>query len=77
MAADLVQIANYLDNLGWDYRVDEEEERIITGVESDNVEDFLIVVQLDEDGKFFGYLHHRFWQECKIIPTKQLFSKPC
>ncbi|PLZ47539.1 hypothetical protein [Fischerella thermalis] len=53
MAADLVQIANYLDNLGWDYRVDEEEERIITGVESDNVEDFLIFVQLDEDGKFF------------------------
>lgn len=53
MAVDLVEIANYLDNLGWDYRVDEEEERIITGVESDNVEDFLIVVQLDEDGKFF------------------------
>ena len=53
MAADLQQIAYFLDNLGWDYRIDEQEERIITGVESDNVEDFLIVVQLDEDGKFF------------------------
>ena len=53
MAADLQQIAYFLDNLGWDYRIDQDEERIITGVESDNVEDFLIVVQLDEDGKFF------------------------
>jgi hypothetical protein len=53
MGANLKQIANYLDNLGWDYRFDEEEDRIITGVEADNVEDFLIVVQLDEEGKFF------------------------
>ncbi|NMF66753.1 hypothetical protein DP113_25835 [Brasilonema octagenarum UFV-E1] len=53
MAADLQQIAYYLDNLGWDYRIDPEEGRIITGVESDNVEDFLIVVQLDEEGKYF------------------------
>jgi hypothetical protein len=53
MAANLQQIAYYLDNLGWDYRLDEEEDRIITGVESENIEDFLIVVQLDEEGKFF------------------------
>ncbi|MEC4812506.1 MAG: hypothetical protein SAK29_04400 [Scytonema sp. PMC 1069.18] len=53
MAANLQQIAKYLDSLGWEYRIDEEEDRIITGVESDNLEDFLIVVQLDEDGKFF------------------------
>ncbi|MEA5571865.1 hypothetical protein [Calothrix sp. UHCC 0171] len=53
MAADLQQIAKYLDNLGWEYRVEEEDDRIITGVEADNIEDFLIVVQLDENGKFF------------------------
>ncbi|TAE59584.1 MAG: hypothetical protein EAZ76_18940 [Nostocales cyanobacterium] len=53
MGANLKQIANYLDNLGWEYRFDEEEDRIITGVEADHLEDFLIVVQLDEDGKFF------------------------
>ncbi|KAB8314887.1 hypothetical protein SD81_033245 [Tolypothrix campylonemoides VB511288] len=67
MAADLQQIAYFLDNLGWNYRIDEQEERIIIGVESDNVKDFLIVVQLDEDGKFFrlfapqvlsGVTHH-------------------
>lgn len=53
MGADLKQIAKYLDNLGWDYRFDDDEDRIITGVEADNIEDFLIVVQLDEEGKFF------------------------
>lgn len=53
MGANLKQIANYLDKLGWDYRFDDEEDRIITGVEADNLEDFLIVVQLDEEGKFF------------------------
>jgi hypothetical protein len=53
MGANLQQIAKYLDNLGWDYRFDEEADRIVTGVEADNLEDFLIVVQLDEDGKFF------------------------
>lgn len=53
MAANLQQIGNYLDNLGWEYRIDDEEDRIITGVEADNIEDFLIVVQLDEEGKFF------------------------
>ncbi|WGV25621.1 hypothetical protein [Halotia branconii] len=53
MGANLKQIANYLDKLGWDYRLDDVEDRIITGVEADNLEDFLIVVQLDEQGKFF------------------------
>jgi hypothetical protein len=53
MGANLKQIANYLDRLGWDYRLEEEEDRIITGVDADNLEDFLIVVQLDEQGKFF------------------------
>jgi len=53
MGANLKQIARYLDNLGWDYRFDDEEDRIITGVEADNLEEFLIVVQLDEEGNFF------------------------
>ena len=53
MAANVQQIGKYLDNLGWEYRIDGEEDRIITGVEADNIEDFLIVVQLDEEGRFF------------------------
>ena len=50
MAVNVQEIAKYLDQLGWDYRIDEEEERIVTGVEGDNVEDFFISVQPDVDG---------------------------
>jgi hypothetical protein len=53
MGATLEQIGRYLDNLGWEYRFDDQVERIITGVEADNLEDFMIVAQLDEDGRFF------------------------
>lgn len=53
MGANLEQIAKYLDNRGWKYKLEEETSRIITGVYADNVEDFLIVIQLDEDGEFF------------------------
>lgn len=53
MGATLQQIARYLDAKGWQYELDEENSRIITGVYAENVEDFLIVIQLDEDGEFF------------------------
>jgi hypothetical protein len=70
MAANLKQIAKYLDNLGWDYRFDEEEDRIITGVEAENIEDFLIVVQLDEEGKFFRLFAPQVLAEVKDHPYK-------
>lgn len=53
MGTNLHQIAEYLDKLGWRYDIEEEAERIITGVQAENVDEFLIVVQLDEDGEFF------------------------
>ena len=53
MTANVQQIATYLDKLGWDYRIEDEDDRIVTGVEAENLEDFVIVVQLDEDGRFF------------------------
>lgn len=37
-------------------------DRIIAGVGSDNVEQFLIVIRLDERG-FFRYLFLKFWLE--------------
>ena len=70
MAANLKQIAKYLDNLGWQYRFDEEEDRIITGVEAQNLEDFLIVVQLDEEGKFFRLFAPQVLAEVKDHPHK-------
>ncbi|MDD1417077.1 YbjN domain-containing protein [Dolichospermum sp. ST_con] len=70
MAANITQIAKYLDNLGWDYRCDEEEDRIITGVEAENIEDFLIVVQLDEEGKFFRLFAPQVLAQVKDHPHK-------
>ncbi|MEL6162701.1 MAG: hypothetical protein AAFR37_02685 [Cyanobacteria bacterium J06628_3] len=70
MAVSVQEIAEYLDQLGWDYRIDEEEERIVTGVEGDNVEDFLIVVQLDEDGKFFRVFAPQVLSGVKDHPHK-------
>ncbi|MGJ3245799.1 MAG: hypothetical protein ACFE0I_06965 [Elainellaceae cyanobacterium] len=69
MGATLQQIAGYLSNAGWPYRIDEEESRILTGVYAQHLEDFLIVVQLEEEGEFFklfaprvlsGVNHHRY-----------------
>jgi hypothetical protein len=54
MAATLDQIAQYLDNRGWKYRLDHEEFRIYTGVQGDHVENLLIVIELEEDGEFFA-----------------------
>lgn len=53
MGASLQQIADYLDNRAWQYEVDPEHHRIITGVQAENLESFPIVIQLDEDGEFF------------------------
>ena len=54
MAATLDQIAEYLDNRGWKYRLDREEYRIYTGVQGDHVDNLLIVIELEEDGEFFA-----------------------
>jgi len=71
MGATLQQMATYLDKLGWDYRIDEEADRIITGVDATNVEDFLIVVQLDEDGEFFKLFAPRVLSGVKEHPYKE------
>lgn len=70
MAVNVQEIAEYLDQLGWDYRIDEEEDRIVTGVEGDHVEDFLIVVQLDEEGKFFRLFAPQVLSGVKDHPHK-------
>lgn len=70
MGATLQQIATYLDNAGWKYRIEEEECRILTGVYAENVENFLIVVQLDEDGEFFELFAPRILGGVKDHPHK-------
>jgi hypothetical protein len=70
MGATLQQIADYLDKKGWKYRLDEEQSRILTGVRADNLEDFLIVIQLDEDGEFFELFAPRVLSGVKDHPHK-------
>ncbi|NJK41126.1 MAG: hypothetical protein HC934_06815 [Acaryochloridaceae cyanobacterium SU_2_1] len=53
MGATLEQIASYLDAQGFIYEIQPEKSRIITQIEAEHVDDFLIVVQLDEEGEFF------------------------
>ncbi|MEB3294010.1 MAG: hypothetical protein VKJ24_12700 [Synechococcales bacterium] len=70
MGATLQQLAGYLDKKGWKYRLEEEENRIITGVFAENVEQFLIVIQLDEDGEFFEIYAPRVLAGVKNHPFK-------
>lgn len=70
MAATLEQIASYLDAKGWAYKLDEEENRILTGIQADNIENFLIVIQLDEDGEFFELFAPRVLSGVKDHPHK-------
>ncbi|MBD1846380.1 hypothetical protein H6F89_23745 [Cyanobacteria bacterium FACHB-63] len=70
MAATLQQIAGYLDHKAWKYRIDEEGSRILTGVYGENLEDFLIVIQLDEEGEFFEMFAPRVLSGVKDHPHK-------
>lgn len=53
MAATLEQIASYLENSVWSYRLDQGEQRLLIEGYAAYIDDFLIVVQLEEDGEFF------------------------
>lgn len=71
MGATLQQIATYLDNAGWKYKIEEDESRILTGVYAEHVENFLIVVQLDENGEFFELFAPRVLGGVKEHPYKE------
>lgn len=52
MAATLEQIASYLDQDELKYEVDAENQRIITGFQTENVEDFWVEISLGEGGEY-------------------------
>jgi hypothetical protein len=70
MGTTLKQIASYLDAKGWKYKVDQEGWRILTGVYGEHIEDFLIVIQLDEEGEFFEIFAPRVLAGVKNHPHK-------
>ncbi len=54
MPATLTQIAQYLDHRGWKYHRDDANDRIVTGVQADHVDQFVIVIQLQESGEYLS-----------------------
>lgn len=56
MATALEFIAQCLDRRNWTYDLDVANSRIITGVKAQNVEHFLIVIQLTENGEFLQFI---------------------
>ncbi|NDJ16009.1 hypothetical protein [Myxacorys almedinensis] len=70
MGTTLKQISTYLDTKGWKYKVDEAGCRILTGVYGEHIEDFLIVIQLDENGEFFEIFAPRVLAGVKNHPHK-------
>lgn len=52
MATTLQEIARYLDNRQWRYQLEPEQNRILTGVKGNNIENLLIIIQLSEGGEF-------------------------
>lgn len=51
MITTLADIAQHLDSLEWIYEVDETKSHIVTGVKAENIEQFVIVIQLLHDGE--------------------------
>lgn len=51
MTATLTDITQYLDSQNWTYEVDEAKSHVVTGVKAENVEQFIIIIQLLHDGE--------------------------
>jgi hypothetical protein len=54
MATNLQQIASFLDNRDWRYHLEPQKNRIITAVNSETVDKFVIVIKIEEDGKYLS-----------------------
>jgi len=54
MATTLAQVGEFLQQRDWRYHEEPERDRIITGVSSDEVDEFIIVVALQENGEYLS-----------------------
>lgn len=62
MATTLQAIAQFLNRRNWRYEVNEAESCIITGVQAEHVDRFLIVLRLSEGGEFLQFQAPRILQ---------------
>lgn len=74
MAATLEQIANYLEQDELKYEVDAENQCIITGFQTENVENFLIVISLGEGGEYLQMLAPQLLTNINDIHAPVLFK---
>ncbi|NJM57559.1 MAG: hypothetical protein HC857_09165 [Synechococcales cyanobacterium RU_4_20] len=54
MATSIQQLSTYLNKKGWKYRLEPKTHRIYTGVQGENIDHLLIIIELEEDGEFFS-----------------------
>lgn len=71
MGATLSQIAGYLDGRNLPYRLDADKSRIITGVEAENTDQFVIAIELEEEGEFFKLFAPRILSGVQDHPYKE------
>lgn len=70
MGTSVQKIAAFLDHKGWKYRLDEENQRIYTGVKGESIEHLLVVVELEEDGEFFSIYAPQVLSDVQNHPHK-------
>ncbi len=75
MATTIKQIAQYLSNRNWKYMVDGDNYSIFTGVKADSIKDFLIVIQLDEEGKFLRFCAPRLLSDAHKHEHRELIFR--
>lgn len=56
MTTTLPFIAHCLEQRDWKYKFDAENSRIITAVQAENLDNFIISIQLSENGKFVQFI---------------------
>lgn len=71
MGTTLAQIADYLDRRDLPYRLDPQKARLITDVKAENTDQFLIVIELEEEGEFFKLFAPRLLTGVQDHPYKE------
>ena len=74
MSTTIQQIARYLDNRHWNYELFDSDSRIITGVKAENVDQFLILIHLTEEGEYLELTAPDLLQAKHHIHKEKLFQ---
>ncbi len=76
MATTLDFLAQCLDRRGWTYELDRAQNHIVTGVNAENVDRFIVLLQLSEAGEFLQFVAPQLVR-VKDHVYKGVVFKPC